>query len=37
MQRQIFINRYLDVVKEGCDVLKTVEESVFAHEAFKPV
>ena len=30
-------NRYLEVVKEGCDVLKTVEGSVFAREAFKPM
>ena len=30
-------NRYLEVVKEGCDVLKTVEWSVFAREAFKPM
>ena len=30
-------NRYLEVVKEGCDILKTVEQSVFAREAFKPM
>ena len=29
-------NRYLKVAKEGCDVLTTVEQSVFAREAFKP-
>ena len=28
-------NRYLEVVKEGCDVLKAVGQWVFAHEAFK--
>ena len=32
---QNHLNRYLEVVKEGCDVLKTVAQSVFAHEAFK--
>ena len=30
-------NRYLEVVKEGCDVLKTVELSLFAREASKPM
>ena len=32
---QNHFNRYLEVVKEGCDVLKTVALLVFAHEAFK--
>ena len=31
------LNRYLEVVKEDCDVLKTGELSVFAREAFKPM
>ena len=30
-------NRYLEVLKEGCGVLKTVESSVFAREPFKPM
>ena len=30
-------NRYLEVVKEGCVVLKTVELSLFAREASKPM
>ena len=30
-------NRYLEVVKEGCGVLKTVELSLFACEASKPM
>ena len=31
------LNRYLEVVKEGCVVLKTVELSLFAREASKPM
>ena len=30
-------DRYLEGVKEGCGDLKTVESSVFAREAFKPM
>ena len=30
-------NRYLEVVKEGYDVLKKVELSLFAREASKPM
>ena len=30
-------NRYLEVVKEGCSVLKTVELSLFAREASNPM
>ena len=30
-------NRYIEVVKEGCDVLKTVELSLFARKASKPM
>ena len=39
-QRSIFPNhfkRYLEVLKESCDVLKTVELSLFAREASKPM
>ena len=39
-QNSIFpnhFNRYLEVVKEGCGVLKTAELSLFAREASKPV